>query len=283
MDDTGALSIYDIYTSQPITTESPTLFAVDEDTVPQSDWFIEAISPSHLLLANRTEGGGVSCLLPLTGKEAWNSSRTYALAAAPLDDSSDFAILAYGMHSLGAAFVNCTKGSLEKGLVETPVEQFPQFTNFEAFSAQKNPSTAYYALDTSLVIFDLEEMTCEQRNVSDAMIHSIQAGREIVVFTAADCIGDDINTNQVPFTVRALDTSTDSEEPLWTFNDTYSVTVGTQSGTLLPFNGIPQVRCILHKKESMVAITAAKTSRVQLKDGEPLAWFNVYRGSLAML
>ena len=271
LDDTGALSIYDIYTSQPITTESPTLFAVDEDTVPQSDWFIEAISPSHLLLANRTEGGGVSCLLPLTGKEAWNSSRTYALAAAPLDDSSDFAILAYGMHSLGAAFVNCTKGSLEKGLVETPVEQFPQFTNFEAFSAQKNPSTAYYALDTSLVIFDLEEMTCEQRNVSDAMIHSIRAGREIVVFTAADCIGDDINTNQVPFTVRALDTSTDSEEPLWTFNDTYSVTVGTQSGTLLPFNGIPQVRCILHKKESMVAITAGKKLLVfNLKTGELL-------------
>ena len=198
-------------------------------------------------------------------------SRTYALAAAPLDDSSDFAILAYGMHSLGAAFVNCTKGSLEKGLVETPVEQFPQFTNFEAFSAQKNPSTAYYALDTSLVIFDLEEMTCEQRNVSDAMIHSIQAGREIVVFTAADCIGDDINTNQVPFTVRALDTSTDSEEPLWTFNDTYSVTVGTQSGTLLPFNGIPQVRCILHKKESMVAITAGKKLLVfNLKTGELL-------------
>ena len=56
-------------------------------------------------------------------------------------------------------------------------------------------------------------MTCEQRNVSDAMIHSIQAGREIVVFTAADCIGDDINTNQVPFTVRALDTSTDSKSP----------------------------------------------------------------------
>ena len=114
-------------------------------------------------------------------------------------------------------------------------------------------------------------MTCEQRNVSDAMIHSIQAGREIVVFTAADCIGDDINTNQVPFTVRALDTSTDSEEPLWTFNDTYSVTVGTQSGTLLPFNGIPQVRCILHKKESMVAITAGKKLLVfNLKTGELL-------------
>lgn len=162
------------------------------------------------------------------------------------------------MHSLGAAFVNCTKGSLEKGLVETPVEQFPQFTNFEAFSAQKNPSTAYYALDTSLVIFDLEEMTCEQRNVSDAMIHSIQAGREIVVFTAADCIGDDINTNQVPFTVRALDTSTDSEEPLWTFNDTYSVTVGTQSGTLLHSTAFLKYAAFFTKKKAWLQLQPAK-------------------------
>lgn len=59
LDATGVVSLYDANNGASLGTATPDIFALESDTVPSTYWFIEAMSPSCLIMGNRTGQGGV--------------------------------------------------------------------------------------------------------------------------------------------------------------------------------------------------------------------------------
>lgn len=260
LDATGTVSLYNADNGALAGTAAPHIFDLRDSTVPASDWFIEAISPSCLIMGNNTEQGGVIGIDPLTNEIFLNLDDTYPLAAAPLkegSDSRDFGLLAYGTHSIAAAFINGSAGDLLAG-AEMPVAQFPHFTNLDAFCIQETPARAYYALDTSLVTFNLADATTHQDTVSDATIQSVRCKDDLVTFAAANIENSSDGTNNYPFSITVIRNTGDGFETLWTYEDAFAVTVSTRTDTLQSFASLPKIIDILHCEEDLVLASAGK-------------------------
>lgn len=260
LDAAGAVSLYDANSGASSGTATPDIFVLESDTVPATDWFIEAVSPSCLIMGNRTGQGGVMCVDPLTGKSPWKMHSVYPLAATPPDkdaDSQNFGLLAYGSHSIAASLIGESSGELLAGS-ETPVDQFPRSANFDTFCIQEKPTRAYYALDTALVTFDLTDGTSRQDTVSDATIQSVRCKDDLVVFAAANTANSSGSTNNHPFSISVARSTSDGFETLWTYEDTFAVTVSTRTDTLQPFASLPKIIDIFHGDEDLLLATAGK-------------------------
>ncbi len=259
LDSTGALSTYDARTSSLVASGVPEPFENKKQVNPQQDWFISSLSPSALLAANRTTTGGIVAYDPLSGKRLWGRDSTYALAANSTVDASKFALLAYGTTSLATLIIKAETGELAPG-AETRIAQFPRFMNSDTFCVNDSLSTAYFALENSLVTFDLKTGACQL---------SIQLSEDILVLTASSFAEGETDSNHIPFSVCALNVNALDEEPLWTLHDTYSATVSTKPGEPTPFNGIPQIRSILHYDQGVAILTAGKKLlAVDLESGD---------------
>ena len=141
--------------------------------------------------------------------------------------------------------------------------------NSDTFCVNDSLSTAYFALENSLVTFDLKTGACQQTVVSEMPILSIQLSEDILVLTASSFAEGETDSNHIPFSVCALNVNALDEEPLWTLHDTYSATVSTKPGEPTPFNGIPQIRSILHYDQGVAILTAGKKLlAVDLESGD---------------
>lgn len=259
LDATGTVSLYDANSGALINAAPPPIFAPAEDTNPASDWFIEAISPSCLVMGNRTGHGGVMGINPLTNKTTLMLDDVYPLAAAPLEKATsptDFRLLAYGAHSLATALINTSSGELLAG-VEMPIDQFPRSANVDTFCAQETPARAYYALDTAFATFNLTDGTSRQDTVSNTAIQSARCKDDLVAFAAAS-IENDSDTNSHPFTISVVKNTGDGFETLWTYEDTFAVTVGTRNGAPQPFTSLPKIVDIHHCNDDLVLASAGK-------------------------
>lgn len=260
LDAAGAVSLHDANSGASSGTATPDIFVLESDTVPATDWFIEGMSPSCLIMGNRTGQGGVMGVNPLTGKSLWKMHSVYPLAAAPPDkdaDSQNFGLLAYGTHSIAASLIGESSGELLAGS-EMPVDQFPRSANFDTFCIQKKPARAYCALNTALVTFDLADGTSRQDTVSDATIQSVRCKDDLVAFTAANIENSSNGTNNHPFSIAVARNTGDGFETLWTYEDTFAVTVSAKADALEPFANIPKIIDVLHCEEDLVLASAGK-------------------------
>ena len=260
LDAAGAVSLHDANSGASSGTATPDIFVLESDTVPATDWFIEGMSPSCLIMGNRTGQGGVMGVNPLTGKSLWKMHSVYPLAAAPPDkdaDSQNFGLLAYGTHSIAASLIGESSGELLAGS-EMPVDQFPRSSNFDTFCIQEKPARAYCALSTALVTFDLADGTSRQDTVSDATIQSVRCKDDLVAFTAANIENSSNGTNNHPFSITVARNTGDGFETLWTYEDTFAVTVSAKADALEPFANIPKIIDVLHCEEDLVLASAGK-------------------------
>lgn len=260
LDAAGAVSLHDANSGASSGTATPDIFVLESDTVPATDWFIEGMSPSCLIMGNRTGQGGVMGVNPLTGKSLWKMHSVYPLAAAPPDkdaDSQNFGLLAYGTHSIAASLIGESSGELLAGS-EMPVDQFPRSANFDTFCIQEKPARAYCALNTALVTFDLADGTSRQDTVSDATIQSVRCKDDLVAFTAANIENSSNGTNNHPFSTTVARNTGDGFETLWTYEDTFAVTVSAKADALEPFVNIPKIIDVLHCEEDLVLASAGK-------------------------
>ena len=260
LDAAGAVSLHDANSGASSGTATPDIFVLESDTVPATDWFIEGMSPSCLIMGNRTGQGGVMGVNPLTGKSLWKMHSVYPLAAAPPDkdaDSQNFGLLAYGTHSIAASLIGESSGELLAGS-EMPVDQFPRSANFDTFCIQEKPARAYCALSTALVTFDLADGTSRQDTVSDATIQSVRCKDDLVAFTAANIENSSNGTNNHPFSITVARNTGDGFETLWTYEDTFAVTVSAKADALEPFANIPKIIDVLHCEEDLVLASAGK-------------------------
>ena len=260
LDAAGAVSLHDANSGASSGTATPDIFVLESDTVPATDWFIEGMSPSCLIMGNRTGQGGVMGVNPLTGKSLWKMHSVYPLAAAPPDkdaDSQNFGLLAYGTHSIAASLIGESSGELLAGS-EMPVDQFPRSANFDTFCIQEKPARAYCALNTALVTFDLADGTSRQDTVSDATIQSVRCKDDLVAFTAANIENSSNGTNNHPFSITVARNTGDGFETLWTYEDTFAVTVSAKADALEPFANIPKIIDVLHCEEDLVLASAGK-------------------------
>ena len=260
LDAAGAVSLHDANSGASSGTATPDIFVLESDTVPATDWFIEGMSPSCLIMGNRTGQGGVMGINPLTGKSLWKMHSVYPLAAAPPDkdaDSQNFGLLAYGTHSIAASLIGESSGELLAGS-EMPVDQFPRSANFDTFCIQEKPARAYCALNTALVTFDLADGTSRQDTVSDATIQSVRCKDDLVAFTAANIENSSNGTNNHPFSITVARNTGDGFETLWTYEDTFAVTVSAKADALEPFANIPKIIDVLHCEEDLVLASAGK-------------------------
>lgn len=260
LDAAGAVSLHDANSGASSGTATPDIFVLESDTVPATDWFIEGMSPSCLIMGNRTGQGGVMGVNPLTGKSLWKMHSVYPLAAAPPDkdaDSQNFGLLAYGTHSIAASLIGESSGELLAGS-EMPVDQFPRSANFDTFCIQEKPARAYCALNTALVTFDLDDGTSRQDTVSDATIQSVRCKDDLVAFTAANIENSSNGTNNHPFSITVARNTGDGFETLWTYEDTFAVTVSAKADALEPFANIPKIIDVLHCEEDLVLASAGK-------------------------
>ena len=260
LDATGTVSLYDANNGASLGTATPDIFALESDTVPSTYWFIEAMSPSCLIMGNRTGQGGVVCANPLTGKSLWKMHSVYALATASLENDSDsqnFGLLAYGTHSIAASLIDGMSGELLAG-AEMAIDQFPRNTNLDTFCIQDAPARAYYALDTALVTFNLADETARQDTVSDATIQSVHCKDDLVAFAAANIENSSDGINNYPFSITVARNTGDGFETLWTYEDTFAVTVSTRNDTPQPFASVPKIVDILHCGEDLVLAAAGK-------------------------
>lgn len=260
LDAAGAVSLHDANSGASSGTATPDIFVLESDTVPATDWFIEGMSPSCLIMGNRTGQGGVMGVNPLTGKSLWKMHSVYPLAAAPPDkdaDSQNFGLLAYGTHSIAASLIGESSGELLAGS-EMPVDQFPRSANFDTFCIQEKPARAYCALNTALVTFDLADGTSRQDTVSDVTIQSVRCEDDLVAFTAANIENSSNGTNNHPFSITVARNTGDGFETLWTYEDTFAVTVSAKADALEPFANIPKIIDVLHCEEDLVLASAGK-------------------------
>lgn len=260
LDAAGAVSLHDANSGASSGTATPDIFVLESDTVPATDWFIEGMSPSCLIMGNRTGQGGVMGVNPLTGKSLWKMHSVYPLAAAPPDkdaDSQNFGLLAYGTHSIAASLIGESSGELLAGS-EMPVDQFPRSANFDTFCIQEKPARAYCALNTALVTFDLADGTSRQDTVSDATIQSVRCKDDLVAFTAANIENSSNGTNNHPFSITVARNTGDGFETLWTYEDTFAVTVSAKADALEPFANILKIIDVLHCEEDLVLASAGK-------------------------
>lgn len=260
LDATGAVSLYDANNGASLGTATPDIFALESDTVPATYWFIEAMSPSCLIMGNRTGQGGVACANPLTGKSLWKMHSAYALATASLENDSDsqnFGLLAYGTHSIAASLIDGMSGELLAG-AEMAIDQFPRNTNLDTFCIQDAPARAYYALDTDLATFNLADGTTRQDTVSDATVQSVRCKDDLIAFTAANIEDSSDGTNNHPFSISVARNTGDGFETLWTYEGTFAVTVSAKADTQEPFASIPKIIDILRCEEDLVLASAGK-------------------------
>lgn len=260
LDATGTVSLYNADNGTLTGTATPHVFELRDDTVPARDWFIKAISPSCLVMGNVTGPGGVVVIDPLTNEVLLDLDDIYPLTAIPLENetgSSDFGLLTYGTRSIAAFLVDAQAKNLLAG-AEMPVDQFPRMANLDTFCIQKAPARAYYALDTALVTFNLADETARQDTVSDATIQSVHCKDDLVAFAAANIENSSDGINNYPFSITVARNTGDGFETLWTYEDTFAVTVSTRNDTPQPFASVPKIVDILHCGEDLVLAAAGK-------------------------
>ena len=260
LDATGTVSLYNADNGTLTGTATPHVFELRDDTVPARDWFIKAISPSCLVMGNVTGPGGVVVIDPLTNEVLLDLDDIYPLTAIPLENetgSSDFGLLTYGTRSIAAFLVDAQAKNLLAG-AEMPVDQFPRMANLDTFCIQRAPARAYYALDTALVTFNLADETARQDTVSDATIQSVHCKDDLVAFAAANIENSSDGINNYPFSITVARNTGDGFETLWTYEDTFAVTVSTRNDTPQPFASVPKIVDILHCGEDLVLAAAGK-------------------------
>lgn len=128
----------------------------------------------------------------------------------------------------------------------------------DTFCIQKAPARAYYALDTALVTFNLADETARQDTVSDATIQSVHCKDDLVAFAAANIENSSDGINNYPFSITVARNTGDGFETLWTYEDTFAVTVSTRNDTPQPFASVPKIVDILHCGEDLVLAAAGK-------------------------
>lgn len=268
LDSTGTVSIYDAHTSSLITSGVPDPFKNNGQVTPEGGWFIKSLSPSALFVGNRSTTGGVGVYDPLSGRNLWGHSSTYALTASPIADSDKFGLLAYGTTSLAAAILETETGDFVSG-AEATVTQFPRSMYFDTFCLNDDLSTAYFALRNSLVAFDLKTGTRQQVLASEMPIQSVRPSDDKLLLVSSNFEEGNVDSNHIPFSVCALDINALDEEPLWTFRDTYSATISSKPAELTPYNGFPQIHSILHYEQDIAIVTAGKKLLVvDLENGD---------------
>lgn len=269
LDASGTVSVYDTYDGALLNTTSPSIFLLGDDVEPKRDWFIDAVSPSRIVMGNRTTTGGAIYANPLEENVIWDIDSVYPLASSPSENVAKFSILAYGTKSLAAILIDSETGQIASG-AEMTVRQFPQSASFDAFCMRQDATAAYYGLGKTLVSFNLIDGSCRQETVADAMVQSVRSDGDIVVFTSSDVTGENVDINRIPFTLCAAKRTDSGFDPLWTFSDTFSVTVSAKGDTPKVYRNIPQIVSILHCKENNVVIATAgkKLLFLDLKTGE---------------
>ena len=128
----------------------------------------------------------------------------------------------------------------------------------DTFCIQEKPARAYCALNTALVTFDLADGTSRQDTVSDATIQSVRCKDDLVAFTAANIENSSNGTNNHPFSITVARNTGDGFETLWTYEDTFAVTVSAKADALEPFANIPKIIDVLHCEEDLVLASAGK-------------------------
>lgn len=274
LDATGSVSVYNTGNGTLLCKASPEIFMPKSDTSPSRDWFIEAVSSSCLVMGNRTGEGGLAGFNPLTNKNLWNQN-IYPLTVTSLENSTNsnstnFGLLAYSLHSLAAALINEMQGNVIAGS-EITIDQFPHSMNYDAFCVQQNPSKIYYALDKSLVSFDMTNGISEQKIVSDSAIQSVGSKDNLVIFTAANVENNNNNTDSYPFSITAIQNTEEDFETLWDYKDTFAVTVSTKTDNPQSFANLPRIIDIIHCGDDLALITA----------GKKIYAFNLKTGSIA--
>lgn len=260
LDTTGTVSLYNTDNGTLTGTATPHVFELRDDTVPAKDWFIKAISPSCIVMGNMTGPGGAMVSDPLANEVLLDLDDIYPLTAIPLENetgSSDFGLLTYGTRSIAAFLVDAQAKNLLAG-AEMPVNQFPRMANLDTFCIQETPARAYYALDTALVTFNLADETARQDTVSDATIQSVRCKDDLVAFTAANIENSSNDTNNHPFSITVARNTGNGFETLWTYKNTFNVTISAKADTLQPFASLPKIIDILHHEDDLVLATAGK-------------------------
>lgn len=273
LDATGTVSLYSAADGSLLSTATPDIFVSKDNAIPTKDWFIEAAPSTGLVMGNRTGAGGVMYADLTTGEALWQMSDVYPLTAASPKSAANhtsFGLLAFGSHSIAATLIDGLSGQLLAG-AELDLDQFPRSANFDTFCIQENPDRAYYALDESIVTFNLNDNSCRQDVISDVMIQSVRSKDDIVAFTAADTADNSEDSSSHPFTIGAARNTDDGFETLWTHEDTFALTVGAQMDTPLPFRTLPQIIDILHCEDDLVIAIAGKKLYVfDLETGEEI-------------
>lgn len=257
LDDTGAITTYSALTGQALAHIAPEVFHLSDGVRPESDWFIEALSPSCLLAGNRTTSGTIACYDPTTGSALWGYARAYPLAASPIRGSDRFDLLTFTDATLAATLLECGTGaSISTAMLQ--FEEAPRYMGAHALCSSDDGTRAYAASDGSIIAFDLTDGTATQTTVEPAPITSIQADGNAVILTAANPASEAGDANDLAFSVSAYDMSGDVPTHLWTLDDAYSATISTKTGAPEAHISYPEVRCILSGAPNAAIVTAGK-------------------------
>lgn len=81
---------------------------------------------------------------------------------------------------------------------------------------------------------------------------------DLVAFAAANIENSSDGINNYPFSITVARNTGDGFETLWTYEDTFAVTVSTRNDTPQPFASVPKIVDILHCGEDLVLAAAGK-------------------------
>lgn len=257
LDATGTIYIYDVHTCRLLAEAQLEVFDPDKTSNPEKNWIIELLSPTALIAAAKYDGT-MACYDLQTLETYWVLSGPYTLGVATTNNPDKFVALNLFARSLVTSLVETFTGNLIKSSDITPDHQYKHFFG-DSFSVSDDLSTAYCGVDNSLLIFNLRTGECQQQKVTDFSILSTKSTNGYVVTTSAEINNEDVNTQQIPFEICALNSQNITEEASWSYKSTYSATLDELGEKTLPLNGIPKILKTFSIGEDLIIARAGKT------------------------
>ena len=260
LDESGMLSVFDMFSSKPYSTVAPSALTLRENTNPQQDWFISAIGPESLVAGNRTGTGALCAINPKTGEEIWSLPGEYALAALPIPGKNAVCLFTYSSTALTCKLADIGTGEVIAQQVLS-FSELPRYISDDAFCIAPSGKAAYAALGNAIYCFGLENGESRAIGVDGPMLLSAKCTDTVLITTAADFLDDgsgSLDTNNVPYQITARNLLPPDLSALWAHSGTYGFTVSGSAEEPYPVNSFPRTWFVADASQPAVIVSAGK-------------------------
>ena len=273
LEENGAISVVDIYTSKTLSTASLKDHGFTSDSIESDEWRIVSAGTDRYIVANRKGEGNIVCINALNGETLWEQPQAPINAIAVSEDEEScvlFTIMEDGSILVGLISTE-TGDALSYLQTDASLAFTPDF--FPPCSYVSETHTAYLGCGGYALTFSLDEGTYQAIRFEGELLSSLQGIQGLLLGASANehVDGTDQNNATRPYFFEAFRIADKVSKERWARSGIYEITVAGDPYRSISYEGMPTVWCIAQEGSPAAVFTAGSVlDIVSLNDGNSI-------------